>query len=402
MAIVFLCLFVFFPLRHAGAARPTVLLVSIDGFGWNYFEKGATPNLRRIAAEGVQAKSLIPVFPTQTFPSHYSMVTGLYPERHGIVGNTMRDPSIARDFRIREPESLQNTNWWLGEPIWITAQKQGLISATCFWPGTDVIIAGHRPTYWLPFDATMPDEKRIAQIIAWLSLPEEKRPQFLTLYFGDVDKAGHRHGPDSPQVSTAIEHADRMIGMLLQRLESIGGTTVNMIIVSDHGMTPISVNRLVALDDYVDLQEMTLAESGEFVSVIPNPGKEEAILRKLRKVPHVTFYRRKDIPERLHFRNSRRIAPIIGIPEEGWMIFTRSFLPEWEKRNVNGMHGYDNQYKSMHGIFVARGPEFRRGELVEPFLNLHIYELIAKILQIQPAPNDGSLDVVKGLLRNSN
>lgn len=377
----------------------TVLLVSIDGFRWDFFAKTSTPNLNRIAREGVKAKALIPVFPTMTFPAHYSMVTGLHPERHGIIGNNMRDPKIARDFNMRDRASMQNTNWWGGEPIWITAQRQGLKSATCFWPGTDVEVAGGRPTYWLPFDGAMPNEKRIAQVIDWLRLPEKKRPRLLTLYFGEVDKAGHRYGPESKEVIHAIAQVDRAVGILLKRLEEIGRTDVNVIVVSDHGMTEISNDRVVVLDDYIDMQDVLFDAAGEMVMARARIGREEQILRQLEKVPHVKFYRKTEVPERLHFRKSDRISPIVGIPDDGWLIFPRASLAGSEQLRNKGMHGFDNAYPSMHGIFLARGPAFKEGVEVGAFSGVNIYGLTAKILGVQPAPNDGDAKVIEAVLK---
>lgn len=389
----------FISISRYAVAESAVLLVSLDGFRWDYFEKGALTNLHLLAARGVRAKALVPVFPSETFPSHYSMLTGLHPEHHGIIGNTIIDPSIPGTFAIGSREIVQNPKWWLGEPIWITAQKQGLRAATCFWPGTDVQIGGTRPTYWLPFDATLPNEKRVAQIIDWLSLPRETRPQFLTLYLGDMDKAGHRFGPNSPEVEAALQGIDQTIGLLFAKLKAIGREDLNVIIVSDHGMTESSRERAVVLDDYIDSQDISEAFGGEAVLIFPRAEKKDSLLQQLQKVPHARFYARESIPERFHFRDSSRIAPIVGIVDEGWVVLRKDGMPRWLAGGPKGTHGYDNQFKSMHGIFLAVGPAFQRGIIVEPFLNLHVYELTAKILEIKPAPNDGSIEAVRAMLQ---
>ena len=381
------------------AERGTVLLVSIDGFRWDYSHKVPTPNLNRIAKEGIKAGALIPVFPTMTFPAHYSMLTGLHPEQHGIIGNIIRDPKITRDFNMRDRESMQNTNWWGGEPIWITAQRQGLKSGTCFWPGTDVEVSGGRPTYWLSFDGAMPNEQRIAQVIDWLQLPEEKRPQFLTIYFGEVDKAGHRYGPDSGEVAQAIGEADNALGTLMHRLQEIGRNDVNVIVVSDHGMTAISRDRVIVIDEYVNMRDVIFEDAGELVLARAKAGKENSVLEQLERIPRVKFYRKEQLPQRLHFRASDRIPPIIGIPEDGWMIFPRASLAGSEQLKNKGMHGFDNAYPSMHGIFVARGPAFGKGLEIEAFSAVNIYGLVAKILRIRPAQNDGDLKTVEMILK---
>ena len=381
------------------AAESAVLLVSLDGFRWDYFERGALTNLHRLAARGVRAKALVPVFPSDTFPSHYSMLTGLHPEHHGIVGNDIIDPSIPSTFAMGSREVVQETNWWLGEPIWITAQKQGLRAATCFWPGSDAQIGGTRPTYWLRFDATLPNEKRVAQIIDWLSLPKETRPQLLTLYIDDVDKAGHRFGPNSLEVEAALRVVDKTMGLLFEKLKAMGREDLNVIIVSDHGMTESGRERAVVLEDYIDGQDISEAFGGPVVLIYPRAGKKDFLLQQLQKVPHARFYAKESVPERFHFRDSPRIAPIVGIVDEGWVVVKRQAMPRWLKGGPKGMHGFDNQYKSMHGIFLAVGPAFQSGITVEPFLNLHVYELTAKILAIKPAPNDGSIEAVRTLLK---
>jgi predicted AlkP superfamily pyrophosphatase or phosphodiesterase len=398
LAVRVICSLLLVVFAGLASAQQTVLLVSIDGFRWDYFQKTATPNLDRIAREGLKAKALIPVFPTMTFPAHYSMVTGLHPEQHGIVGNTIRDEKIGREFNLRSREVMQDTRWWGGEPIWLTAQRQGLKSATCFWPGTDVEIAGGRPTYWLPFDGSMPNEKRIAQVIDWLSLPDGKRPRLLTIYFGEVDKAGHRFGPDSKEVVQAIREADNAVGLLIWRLEEIGRADVNLIVVSDHGMAGIDPERAVVLDEYVNMDEVVIEDSGEIVLARAKEGQEETVLEQLRRVPHVKFYRKDDLPERLHFKKSERIPPIVGLPEDGWMVLTRAEMKEWEKTQLRGMHGFDNALASMHGIFLARGPAFRKGQEVEAFSGVNIYGLAAKVLGIKPAENDGEAKVIEALL----
>jgi predicted AlkP superfamily pyrophosphatase or phosphodiesterase len=273
-----------------------------------------------------------------------------------------------------------------------------LRSGTCFWPGTDVEAAGGRPTYWRPFDGSMPNEKRIAQLIEWLQLPEGKRPQLLTIYFGEVDKAGHRYGPESKDVVQAIEEADAAVGMLLKRLEEIGRGDVNVMVVSDHGMTEISRERVVVLDDYVEMRDVVFEAAGEMVMARAKAGREEAAMTRLRSVPHVKFYKKEEVPERLHFRKNERILPIVGIPDDGWMIFPRASLKESEQLRNKGMHGFDNAYPSMHGIFLAHGPAFKKKVDVEAFSGVNIYGIASKILGIQPAENEGELKVIERLL----
>ncbi len=214
----------------------TVLLISIDGFRWDYLDRGLTPNLSRLAREGVRAEALVPVFPTKTFPNHYTIVTGRYPARHGIVGNVLTAPDIGRRLSLFQPETVRDSAFYLAEPIWVTAERQGRRTAPLFWPGSEAPVSGIRPSYALPFDGKMPDTARIGWMLERLELPAEQRPVFFTLYFDLVDNAGHRYGPDAPATDSAIVRADRLIGRVIQGLDRIGRGDVNLLVVSDHGM----------------------------------------------------------------------------------------------------------------------------------------------------------------------
>ncbi len=221
----------------AQTIRPIVILVSIDGWRHDYLERFAPPTLTRLAAAGVRAEALIPIFPSKTFPNHYTLVTGLYPERHGIVSNSMIDPNLPGRFTLRDRVVQQDTRWWGGEPLWITSQQQGQLAATMFWPGSDVEIDGHRPRYYRTFENELPNEERVDQLLAWLDQPEATRPTFLTLYFSTMDNAGHDGGPDSPEVGEAAAIVDRAIARLVNGVRAQGlESRVNYVLVSDHGM----------------------------------------------------------------------------------------------------------------------------------------------------------------------
>lgn len=383
------------------AWAPTVVLVSIDGFRWDYFDRFPVPTLRRLAAEGVRAEGLIPAFPTKTFPNHYTLVTGLYPANHGIVSNSMYDPVFDASFSLGDREAVQDARWWEGTPIWVTAERAGQRTAAFFWPGSEAPIQGVRPTYWTPYDGRIPGRARVAQVLEWLELPFAERPTFITLYFSIVDDAGHRHGPDAPEVAAAVDSVDAWLGELVAGLETRGLLErVDLILTSDHGMAATSPERVIALDDYLDLRDVRVVDWSPVAMLLPRAGREEAVYRALRGAhPRLHVYRRDEVPAELHFRGHRRIPPIVAIADEGWSISTRERREREPERFRGGAHGYDPRLPSMHGLFLARGPSFRSGEVVARFESVHVYPLMAAILGLEPAPHDGDLRQVAHLLR---
>ena len=340
---------------------------------------------------------MIPVFPSLTFPNHYSIVTGLYPEHHGIVANTIYDPEWDAWFRIRDRSAIEDERWWGGEPIWVTAQRQGLRSATFFWVGSEAPIQGIRPTYWKKFDSSIPSSKRVDQVLHWLDLPTAERPSLITLYFGEIDSKSHRYGPDSAQVGEALGRVDAHLGRLIRGLEErelLG--RVNVVVVSDHGMTATSSERLIVLDEQIDLADVQIVNLSPVLMLRPRAGKFETVRQALvGAYPHLAVYRREEIPSRLHFRDNRRITPLVGLADEGWSIVTS----RESREPPRGMHGYDNALESMRALFVAHGPAFRGGIEIEPFESVHLYELLAAVLGLDPAPNDGSPQALRGVLR---
>lgn len=375
----------------------TVILISIDGFRHDYLDKAAAPNLQRLAQNGVRAQGMIPAFPSKTFPNHYTIVTGLYPEHHGIVSNTMYDPELNARFRIGDRAAVEDSRWWGGEPLWVTAQQQGRISATYFWVGSETEILGVRPAYWKRYEHNTPNSARVAQVLAWLDLPQPQRPALITLYFSIIDDLGHEFGPDSPELIKAIGELDAVIGELGQGLVARDiFKRVNLIVVSDHGMAATSAERVIYLDDYLDLQQVEVIDWTPVLALLPRPGQEAAVYQKLKGAhPHLQVYRKAEIPERFHFRRHRRIMPIMGLADDGWTISAHS-----RRRGPRGGdHGYDNLLPSMRATFIAHGPAFKTELRVAPFQNIHVYNLVCEILRLRPAPNDGSLDSVRTMLK---
>lgn len=390
--------------RGADLARQgpkPVLLVGIDALGWDFLAKTKTPNLDRLAAGGVTTERLVPVFPSKTFPNFYSIATGLYPAHHGIVANNMYDPDLDAWFQLSDRSAVGDGRWWEGEPIWVTVEKAGLKAAAYFWPGTEARIQEIRPTHWKLYDGSVPNRVRVDQVLEWLDLPADQRPSLITLYFSDVDDAAHVYGIDSKQVLSAVRAVDRSVGRLLTGLEKRGVLEqTNIIVVSDHGMTPVSPDRVIYLDDYLDAGSVEVVDWNPVLALRPRPGREEEVYAALAGAhPHLAVYRKSEIPERFHYRDQPRIQPILGVAGEGWTITSRSRQQRQRDRHLGANHGYDNQLVSMGATFIATGPAFRQGVVAPPFENIHIYELLCALLDLEPAPNDGDLDVVRGMLR---
>jgi predicted AlkP superfamily pyrophosphatase or phosphodiesterase len=382
------------------AVGQAVVLVALDGFHPDYLERTPSRHLRGLAREGVRARWLVPVYPTLTFPNLYSIATGLYPEHHGIVSNTMRDSILGR-FTLRDTSAVRDPRWWGGEPIWVTAVRQRKRAATFFWPGSDVPIGGVRPTYYKLFDPRVSNAARVRQVLEWLSLPAHRAPALVTLYLGDVDQAGHEFGPNARETDSAIARVDSAVGALMSGLEARGlDRRVNLVVVSDHGMAELKPEQLIYLDAFVDTASVDVVEWGPIISLARRPGAREDIYRRLsRASPHLTVYRKSEMPERYHYRAHHRIPPLIGVADEGWTVTTHSRVASRGRHRLpRGDHGYPPEIASMRAVFLARGPAFQQGVVVEPFQNIHIYSLLAHLLGVRPATNDGALDSVEVVL----
>lgn len=412
--IRFLLLFIFCfaaftsaQVKPVKALKPTVILISLDGFHPDYLKKYNPPNLKYLAKNGVRAEWLIPSFPTKTFPNHYTIATGLYPDNHGVIENNIYDSHFDAVFMLSKREELQNPRWWAGEPIWVTAEKQGQRAAAFFFPGTETLIKGIRPTFWKEYDHDLPNEQRVDTVLSWFDLPVEKRPTVFTMYFADVDDAGHASSPYSEATEAAVLKVDQNIGRLLAGLRARKiDKKVNLIIVSDHGMQPYLPREAIILDEMFDIESAEqIFWVGEFTQIFPKEGKEDEIYNRIKAKlpPTADVYRRGAFPARYKFGKNSRIAPIVVVPKAGSIIMNRKRYREMEEKGtldkMRGGHGYDNQLESMRALFIARGAAFKKGKTVEPFENIHIYNLMARILGLTPAENDGNFDVVKKMLK---
>jgi predicted AlkP superfamily pyrophosphatase or phosphodiesterase len=384
--------------------RPIVILVSIDGFRWDYLDRFNPPNLTQLASDGVRADGLIPEFPSKTFPNHYTIVTGLRLANHGVISNNMRDRNIPGEFSLSNRVVQSDPRWWGGEPIWNTAEKQGLKAGAMFWPGSEAVINGRQATYWTPFDDNMPNSDRVERVIGWLNLVEAQRPSFLTLYFSDVDSAGHRDGPDSAEVKDAVMRVDMAVGHLVSGVKAAGlGDRVHYVIVSDHGMAAVSRERLIVVDDYIDVDQMDVVDWSPVLALTPKDGDIEKAYAALKdKHPQLQVYRSQELPAEYRLAGHPRLPAVIGIASEGWSITSRRNVRRWIVDQVGGApggeHGYPATAPSMQGLFIANGPRLRRGMRVRPFENIHVYEFMCAILGLQPARNDGDPAVTRDML----
>ena len=381
-------------------ARQTVLLVSIDGFRADYLDRGLTPTLSALAAGGVRA-SMRPSFPSLTFPNHYTLVTGLYPDHHGIVDNTMDDKHLARShFTLSDHEAVTDPAWWNeGVPLWVTLQRQGGHAATLFWPGSEAEIRGVRPDHWLTYDQRMADADRVGQLLTWLDAPVAERPAFLTLYFDEVDTAGHHDGPDSEGVDRALAAVDGAIAQLIEGLKQRGlAETTDLIIVADHGMAALAPERTIYIDDYIAPDSVHIVTSGAMMGIDPPTGAkvvvEQALLSPKK---HMICRRRQDMPERFHYGSNPRVPSILCLAESGWIVTSHAQSAKM-RAPYRGSHGFDNQLPEMAALFIARGPDFRQGLVHAPFDNVDVYPLMAKLLGMTPEANDGKLSDVADML----
>ncbi|MGH7483074.1 MAG: ectonucleotide pyrophosphatase/phosphodiesterase [Longimicrobiales bacterium] len=376
---------------------PYLVVVSFDGFRHDYIERHSPPNLLRLAARGVRAESLIPVFPTKTFPNHYSIATGMYAESHGLVDNLFYDPALQTTYTMSERGLVEDPRFYGGEPIWVTAERQRMVAASYFWVGTEAPVDGVRPSIWKPYDATVPNHARVDSALAWLARPAAVRPHLVMLYFSDVDDAGHEFGPDSPEVAAAVAEVDRALGRLLDGLARLPhGDRVNVIVVSDHGMADVEADSAIVLSQLVTLEDARVLGGGPYIGAyFTDPARAARVdsLLDARLPRAAASYLGEEMPDRLHYERDPRIPDLLVLAEEPWIVVRDARALE---RDWGGAHGYDNRNPNMHGIFVAAGPDIARVPApIASFENIHIYPFATAVLGLAPnARVDGRLDVL--------
>ncbi|KAK4162002.1 alkaline-phosphatase-like protein [Cladorrhinum sp. PSN259] len=385
---------------------PTTLIISLDGFRADFLNRGLTPRLSAFIKEGVSPLYMLPSFPSVTFPNHYTLATGLYPEAHGIVGNTFWDPALQEDFYYTDPKKSLDPKWWKGEPFWVTAQKQGLKTAIHMWPGSEAHILDTEPTYVDKYNGNEKLPKKVDRILEFLDMPDTERPQIIAAYVPNVDAIGHKFGPNSTEIRTTISKVDNMLDGIFKGLEERHLTSiVNVIVVSDHGMATTDISRLVQLEDLVDISKVEHTDGWPLVGLRPkNPDDLEAIYNKVvektKGNPNLEVYLRDvDMPERYHFSKSDRIAPLWIVPKAGWALvkMDEMNLKEAQVKGTVyqplGLHGYDHEHPLMRAIFVARGPAFphQPNSEVDVFQNINVYNMLCDSVGITPASNNGTL-----------
>jgi predicted AlkP superfamily pyrophosphatase or phosphodiesterase len=394
----------------------TTILISLDGFRADFLNRGLTPALNAFIASGISPKYMLPSFPSVTFPNHFTLVTGLYPESHGIVGNSFWDPELGAEFYYTDPLRSIQAKWWTAEPLWATAENQGVRTAIHMWPGSEAHIPPLEPTYLDKFNETEALTTKVARVLELLDLPgdlddvtglsPDRRPQLIAAYVPNVDSDGHKYGPNSTEIRATISDVDSMLAIIMDSLYDRNLTEiVNVVVVSDHGMATTSNTRLVQLDDLIDLSLVDHIDGWPLRGLrLKNPARDvpvlyEQLLRASEKSQGFDVYTLDMMPERYHFTNSKRIAPLWIVPRTGWAIVEKADFDVVEAQAAGtiyhplGLHGYDHEHPLMRAIFVARGPAFPHApnSRVPVFQNIEVYNIVCDSLGIQPHPNNGTL-----------
>ncbi len=370
------------------APRPVTILISLDGFRPDYLDRGITPNLSALKAAGVSA-AMRPSFPSVTFPNHYTLVTGLRPDKHGIVGNRMEDarkPGVAFTLANSDPF------WWSeAEPIWTTAEQAGVRTATMFWPGTNVVLAGTRPRDWWLYAKENSEAQRVDAVLDWLRRPVTTRPQFVTLYFDTVDTAGHEFGPDAPKLNEAVAQADREIGRLVAGVRALG-LAANFVIVADHGMAATSPDRVIELWKIARAKDYRAIVTGPYAGLEPVERRTKRLERALLTPhAHMACARKAELPPALHYGKNARVPAIVCVADNGWIILGAPIEPG-KTFYAAGAHGYDpGPNRDMDALFIANGPAFRGNLVLPAFDNVDVYPLVARLIGVTPRPSDGTL-----------
>lgn len=388
----------------AGKSDQIVVLIGLDGLRADAIDRfpDAAPNLRSLADRGVRAIGMTPAMPSVTFVNFYSIATGLYADHTGIVSNSSYSRSLSRVMRRTEHGQSE---WWGGEPIWSTAEKQGVKTATMFWLGSEAEIAGARPTYWRPYDHVKPFPERTAEVLDWLALPEAERPRLVTVYYHAVDSAAHMFGVGSKEEHDAIAEVDKEVGDIVTGIEKLGlKDRVNVIVAADHGMTNVLAGNVIDLDDFISFGDVFIPEfegpegagASPLVHIFVDNGDVDRIydaLATAEETSHFRVYRREHLPARWRLNNPDRTGDIVAVADEHWQLFGKSLTPKYPTPSI-GVHGYDRNLPAMQATFIADGPRFADHVVAEPFDNVEVYGMIANILGIVPATTDGDVSHV--------
>mgnify|MGYP003575496641 CR=1 FL=1 len=386
---------------------PYVILISFDGFRYDYPDKFDTPNFKSIRKKGAWAEGLIPSFPSKTFPNHYSIITGLYPGHHGLVDNTFYDPERGEFYAMKDLKRKNDPYYYGGVPLWRLAKQHGIKTASFFWVGSELPQTDLHPDFYYPYDQSIPDTLRIQQVVKWLKLPEKQRPHFITLYFSSPDHEGHTYGPSSEETKTAVLRNDYILGQLLKSL-SLLNLPVNVVIVSDHGMEELKqhADTYIFLDEIINRKDTSIkvANGGTQAHIyIRDYGKLESTYKSLQaSAENFTVYKQADFPKRWHY-NTTRSGDLLITAKPGYYIVDqerKEYLSTIKPGSPFGAHGYDPENaRNMMGIFYAIGPDIIPGKSIQPFENIHIYPFIANLLKLPTPAIDGDEKVLRKIRR---
>jgi predicted AlkP superfamily pyrophosphatase or phosphodiesterase len=387
------------------AARPYVVMVSFDAFRHDYIERYHPSAFMEVAARGVHASAMIPSFPSKTFPNHYTIATGLYPGDHGITGNAFFDPSRREWYRLADQKAVRDSSWYGGEPIWVTAERNGVRTGVCFWTGSEAAIGGVRPTFMVPYDGKVANATRVNTIASWLRKSPVERPHLVLLYLSDVDDTTHRYGPDAPQTAIVVASVNRTLRQLMDSLAAMPfADSVNIVLVSDHGMARVRAEQPMAVSDIlaragIDTTRMEVSDNGPTLSLWF--GADSARMRAAhavldRALPHARAYFRSETPAAWHMRDNPRAGDLLIVADEGFIVARRAS----DKPPSAGAHGYDPTLPDMQAIFIAAGPNIRALGTLPPFENVDVYPFLASLLHLERVPHvDGSAATLAPVLR---
>jgi len=374
-----------------------VVVLSLDGFRWDYPVRTYTPSLNEIASAGVKAVSLIPSFPSKTFPNHYTIATGLVPDHHGLVNNSFYDTDLNLEYSIGNKKERFNPVFYGGEPIWITASNQGVRTASFFWVGSDVAIQGKHPDFWKPYEEQVQFSKRIDTLIKWVSLPANKRPRLIMSYYHEPDGVGHKYGPDDLRTLSKVHELDSLVGILYHRLKQLpNADSINLIVLSDHGMGSISSDRNVSLRDYIPENWPVRIEGGNpNFNLYAKSIWSDSVYNKLSEVKGIKIWKPAEVPEYLCYGKNQRVGNLIVVADSSWSVTINKPKNEFQ----GGTHGYEIRNSDIHAIFYAVGPAFKKNFTHPTFQNTNIYPLLAHLLGINPVITDGDLMNVITMLK---
>jgi len=400
---------------YGTTAKSTVILLSVDGFSYSYLQKYQPKNLLSFAKSGVQAR-LLPVYPSKTFPNHLSIITGNYPVNHGIIHNRFYHPKLVQQYSLGAGK--KNKNWLTAEPFWSVAENNGIKSAVYFWPESESI-GFTQPSYNIPYNKKTSNKKRVDKLISWLKLPSDQRPNFIASYFSTIDSAGHHYGFDTPELISAIHDFDKLFGYFIEKINREIDQPVNIILVSDHGMVPITkeahIPTNLVLNNtkkifkdikiiYNDTQLLIYFDKSKVPNNVEISIEDQLQSNKLANKKNYNIYTKGSYPKHWHFNSDLGIIPDIIIEAKAPSIFTwKKTLTTWNKTLTEfdgATHGFDPTIDSrLQGIFMASGSNITKGRELEPFKNIHIFPLMNMLLGLQENNKiDGQLSVLKSIV----